>query len=99
MATMQCNTCEGVYESVLPDGMLYFHSCPPVELVTVERDGDKLDVPRADVLDTDKVLSSRFVPMADARDENVKITGTDKAGNPIVELKAEGKGATEVPKA
>lgn len=26
----RCRSCGGVYPAVQPDGMLYFHACPPV---------------------------------------------------------------------
>lgn len=26
----RCRTCGGVYQAVQPDGMLYFHACPPI---------------------------------------------------------------------
>ncbi len=29
MSRWECLSCGGVYEDVLPDGMLYFHACPP----------------------------------------------------------------------
>jgi len=30
MAVYRCNSCLGVYRELLPDGMLYFHACPPI---------------------------------------------------------------------
>lgn len=27
---VKCNTCGGTYEPVLPDGMEYYHACPPL---------------------------------------------------------------------
>lgn len=32
MATLRCNTCDGTYDEVLPDGMRYFHRCPPLSV-------------------------------------------------------------------
>lgn len=29
MRKLQCNTCGGTYADTEPDGMLYFHACPP----------------------------------------------------------------------
>jgi hypothetical protein len=32
MSRQQCLTCGGEYDTVLPDGMLYFHRCPPLSV-------------------------------------------------------------------
>lgn len=29
MSRWRCNSCGGTYSDVLPDGILYFHACPP----------------------------------------------------------------------
>lgn len=96
MATMKCITCGGVYETEQSRGARYFHACPPIERARVVRLGATIDVNTKDVQPTDTVLKLFNVPMADARDENVKITGTDKQGNPTTAPKSEGKGATDV---
>lgn len=93
---MKCTNCGGVYESLQADATRYFHACPPIELVTIDRLGAISEVPRDEVLVTDKELRSRFVLPPDGRDENVKITGTDAKGNPTTTVKAEGKGATDI---
>jgi hypothetical protein len=46
MSRYRCNTCQGEYEDVGPDGMAYFHVCPPVTLVRVRfEDGSELEQP------------------------------------------------------
>lgn len=43
---VECQTCGGRYAPVLPDGMDYFHQCPPVLGVLVERtDRSRVIVP------------------------------------------------------
>jgi len=41
MSRFRCNTCRGEYDDVGADGVLYFHSCPPVTLVAVTDDKDQ----------------------------------------------------------
>lgn len=43
---VECQTCGGRYTPTLPDGMQYFHECPPIAGVCVERDdGSRVIVP------------------------------------------------------
>ena len=98
MPKMQCGSCGGVYESTTADGLLYFHACPPVPIaVTVKRAGAELEVLPGDVQKTDEQVRVRFAERADRRDENVQVAGFDKKGQPIVQVKIEGKGAAPVP--
>jgi len=119
MALMRCKSCGGEYDPLPTDGVPYFHACPPITTVHVERAGNPIDVPLADVRATDllfveragaivRVLPAAFVETdrrsgdqqiqrADKRDENVKVTGYDKTGNPIVAPKSEGKGTEPAP--
>jgi hypothetical protein len=30
MALLRCNVCQGEYVDILPDGLRYFHTCPPL---------------------------------------------------------------------
>lgn len=30
--TLQCNACGGIYDDVGPDGLRYFHACPPLSV-------------------------------------------------------------------
>jgi len=34
---VKCNTCGGIYDPVMADGMQYFHACPPLALHEVKR--------------------------------------------------------------
>lgn len=34
---LKCNTCGGTYEPILPDGMQYFHTCPPLSVVELRQ--------------------------------------------------------------
>lgn len=55
----QCNTCGGIYEPLGPDGVAYYHTCPPIVMVPVMRDGEALLVPLADLQKTDRVAARR----------------------------------------
>ena len=47
VAMVRCVTCGGEYAPVQPDGMQYFHVCPPIECVAVKQpDGSIAVVPR-----------------------------------------------------
>lgn len=59
MARKRCNSCQGEYDDVGADGLLYFHSCPPVTRVRVTRDGQAQTVDVADVRPTDSVRVQR----------------------------------------
>lgn len=96
MATLRCKSCGGEYQDVSPDGLRYFHVCPPLEICHVDRAGALSDVERKDVQPGDKVLSSRFVPRPNHRDENVIVSGYDKAGNPITAAKSAGAGVEKL---
>ncbi len=88
----KCNTCGGTYAPILPDGMRYFHACPPLHRVRVKhQDGTTAVVDVDKVVPTDERLEDVFVERADKRDENVMLNG---AGT--VKPKAEGKGTTTV---
>ena len=51
----RCKTCGGIYESTLDDGSEYYHVCPPITMVAVQRDGQTQRVPLADLRPTDNV--------------------------------------------
>jgi hypothetical protein len=44
MATLKCKACGGVYDDVLPDGMRYFHVCPPLTRQRVTRHNGALEL-------------------------------------------------------
>ena len=48
-----CKACSGTYEPIGADGIRYFHTCPPLTVVTVEREGAAVTVSLIDLLDSD----------------------------------------------
>ncbi|PYQ92469.1 MAG: hypothetical protein DMG02_01330 [Acidobacteria bacterium] len=34
---VKCNACGGVYDDVLPDGLQYFHRCPPLSVAELKQ--------------------------------------------------------------
>lgn len=92
MARYRCNTCGGVYSDVLPDGLRYYHRCPPLRRLVVERAGGRLEtVDPIAVTPLDKVLEEIAVDRPETRDENV-----DRARPGSDAVLAEGKGRTEL---
>lgn len=59
MATMKCQSCNGVYESLGPDDVPYTHACGPVTRVAIERGGVAQLVDLAAVRDTDVLTVQR----------------------------------------
>ena len=99
MARMRCTTCGGTYQTDQARGTRYFHACPPIDRVTIERDGRTTTVDRADVLESDTVLEETVEPRPDARDENVVVDDYKDDGTAITRPRREGRGTTEVPTA
>ena len=97
MALMRCKSCGGEYDPLPTDGVPYFHACPPITTVHVERAGAIVRVLPAAFVETDRRSGDQQIQRADKRDENVKVTGYDKTGNPIVAPKSEGKGTEPAP--
>lgn len=97
MARVKCRTCSGEYDTVQRGGLLYFHACPPVETVTVQRAGAVIDVDAAAVQAGDRELRRRFVRRPNGRDENLIVTGYDARGNPITAMKSGGAGVDSLP--
>lgn len=56
---VKCKSCGGEYERVLPGGIQYFHVCPPILMVRVERAGAWKDVPLSDLQATDAINVTR----------------------------------------
>lgn len=52
---MRCKSCGGEFEPKNRDGSSYFHACPPVSMVRVERAGAWQDVPLSDLKPTDSI--------------------------------------------
>jgi len=59
MATMRCKSCGGEYADKSDDGVPYFHACPPLTTVHVERGGNAIDVPLDAVQPTDLLFVER----------------------------------------
>lgn len=55
----KCKSCGGVYEPKGSRGEAYYHACPPVVRVAVERDGAATTVPLADLKATDTITVQR----------------------------------------
>lgn len=95
MATMQCNSCGGVYETLQRDGLLYYHACPPIQRARVERLGVQIDVDLADVGIGDKVIELFDAEHPNKRDENVIQVPTPE-GKLVSRAKSEGLGAVKL---
>ena len=77
----RCNSCNGVYDDIGRDGLAYYHTCPPITLVGVTRDGADLDVPLADLRPTDLVWVQRpgqrlKVPVVEMQPDDVRVGDT-----------------------
>ena len=71
MNQWQCQACGGVYTDLLPDGLRYFHVCPPLsrpELAAAEAAG-RIAFPPGETVDD--ALSRRVYVRQSHRDENV----------------------------
>lgn len=55
MPTCQCESCGGTFASVVPDGLEYYHACPPITRVRVKRGAAWVEVPLVAVLPTDTI--------------------------------------------
>lgn len=53
MAMMKCNSCGGTYPTDQRDGTRYYHVCPPVLRLTVDRGGNTIQIDPADLRPTD----------------------------------------------
>lgn len=91
---LRCNACGGDYDTVLADGMLYFHVCPPlsaVELAAAVTAG-KVTLPNGET--PEEAVTRRTYERASKRDENVEPSpDRDKP----TRLKKAGAGVTRVP--
>ena len=59
MARVRCNSCGGEFESLLGDGMIYFHACPPITRVRVKRGAAWVMLPLQAVQPTDTIAVTR----------------------------------------
>src|SRR4051812_30964027 len=89
VATLKCNTCGGEYPPVQADGMEYYHVCPPIDCVKVQRDdGSIVIVPRVTrtVEDKDPVTGAPMLRLEFVLPDGV-------TGDVIGEIGVERKGA------
>jgi len=66
---LECLTCHGTYDDILPDGMRYFHVCPPLsepELAKAVEDG-RVTLERDETLK--QALEARIYERSLKRDE------------------------------
>lgn len=89
---VKCNSCGGTYEPVLPDGMQYFHACPPLSAPELQAAVDAGDVELPKGMRVEDALRVTVFERANKRDENVVAGGDPEHAAPI---KAEGDGVLE----
>jgi len=91
---VQCLTCGGIYDTVLPDGLPYFHTCPPLsegELARAVAAG-KVTLPPGET--AADAVARRVYRRALFRDENPVSSPDPKAPRRIV---ADGRGVQPAP--
>lgn len=89
MARVKCRTCSGEYETILADGLRYFHACPPLSDAEVKA---ALGLPADDDALTPaqrRQLAEASRTRPNARDENVDPT---RVVNWIAQPKQAGRG-------
>lgn len=91
---LRCNACGGEYDDVLPDGMQYFHVCPPLSVGELEAAvaAGKVQLPAGET--AADAVTRRTYERANKRDETVEPSpDRDKPGRP----KRAGAGVTRLP--
>lgn len=78
---VKCLSCGGVYDPVSQGGGRYYHACPPIIRVAVERDGAAQLVDLADVKSTDVIAVQRAgaavkVAVADVKADDMRLGDT-----------------------
>lgn len=70
---VQCRTCRGIYLDVDPDGVRYFHACPPLSLAELEAAvaAGTVQLERDETPAT--AHASRVFPRPTGRDENIDL--------------------------
>jgi len=89
---VECQSCGGRYEPIQPDGMEYYHRCPPLsaaELEAAVKDG-RVELPKDETAEI--AVQRRTYERSNARDENRPSTAPRTPG----EMKAEGAGVVEL---
>jgi hypothetical protein len=78
MSRFRCNVCQGEYDDILSDGMIYFHVCPPITVVVVRLpSGEERELPLGDLPTLPpgfEEVRREVRPRPGARDENVVAT-------------------------
>lgn len=92
---LRCNTCGGEYDELMPDGLRYFHKCPPVVYAVVVRNKEKVAVPQADVAKDEPIVDYLYIDRPNARDENV-VQIRDEHDTFVSVAKANGAGVTPI---
>lgn len=74
----QCLACLGVYDNRTADGGDYRHVCPPLRLVKITRAGAPLEVPIAELRETDIVTAIRAgkpiaLPLLELAPDDVRV--------------------------
>lgn len=90
---VQCKSCGGLYEPILADGMQYFHRCPPLSAVELEKavaDG-RVQLPAGETVAD--AITRRTYERQNLRDENRPSTTPTKPDA----MKAAGAGVVDVP--
>lgn len=91
---LQCRACGAVYDPVLPDGMLYFHVCPPLSAAELEAKVKAGKIQLPDDETAEEAVQRRTYERANKRDETVEpARDRDKPG----QLKREGAGVLTLP--
>lgn len=90
---LECQSCGGRYEPILPDGMQYFHVCPPLSQSELQAAVERGAVVLAKDETVEAAYLTRTYERASKRDENVVPA---REHNAPATIKAAGKGAIEV---
>lgn len=86
---VECLSCGGTYDDVLPDGMQYFHVCPPLGRVELQAAVTAGRVTLPDGENADQAYERRSYPRPQARNENIAPRATPDEPRRII---SEGRG-------
>jgi hypothetical protein len=82
---LECQSCGGRYDPIGPDGLQYFHRCPPLsapELAKAVKDG-RITLPEGETVED--AVQRRTYERANLRDENAASTKAADGGKPRLE--------------
>lgn len=80
---IKCNTCAGIYDAVTPEGLAYFHACPPLRQLRVQELDGTYSTVDPGTQGVRRVVGERFTPRPNRRDENVRLNPTTGKSEPI----------------